>query len=100
MSWKPGQSGNPGGRPKVVAKVRRLAGKHTRAAINALVAMLTDEPNPEVRLKAAIALLAHAGAAPPKGPEVFIDARQTQRALSGVPTTKLLELAAKKGDGG
>jgi hypothetical protein len=63
--------------------------------------MLTDEPNPEVRLKAAIALLAHAGAAPPKGPEVFIDARQTQRALSGVPTTKLLELAAaKKGDGG
>ncbi|WP_447986972.1 DUF5681 domain-containing protein [Nitrospira sp. Nam74] len=32
-SWKPGQSGNPGGRPKVLIEVRDLARNHGREAI-------------------------------------------------------------------
>ena len=31
--FKPGQSGNPGGRPKGFAEVRELAREHTVAAI-------------------------------------------------------------------
>ena len=39
--FKPGQSGNPGGRPKGFAEVRELAREHTVAAIEKLVAIMT-----------------------------------------------------------
>ena len=39
---KPGQSGNPGGRPKGWAEVNALARQHTAAAIEALVKSLSD----------------------------------------------------------
>ena len=41
--FQKGQSGNPGGRPKIMAEVREAARAHTKAAIDALVANLTDE---------------------------------------------------------
>ena len=54
----PGQSGNPGGRPKGVIEVRELARTHTEAAIKALADMLTDEKAPHAaRVAAAVALL-------------------------------------------
>ncbi len=34
--FQKGQSGNPGGRPKVMADVQELAREHTPAAINTL----------------------------------------------------------------
>ena len=37
MTWKKGQSGNPGGRVGVPAEVRELARKHTPEAIERLV---------------------------------------------------------------
>jgi hypothetical protein len=37
--FKPGQSGNPGGRPKGFAEVRELAREHTVAAIGKLVSI-------------------------------------------------------------
>ena len=40
--FKKGQSGNPGGRPKVVAEVKELARAHTAAAIETLVAIMTN----------------------------------------------------------
>lgn len=45
MRWVKGQSGNPGGRPAVVAEVRRLARMHTGEAIDRLVELMrsTDE---------------------------------------------------------
>jgi len=42
-SFKPGQSGNPGGRPKAIAEVRELAQQHTATAIKRLVAILENE---------------------------------------------------------
>lgn len=38
--FKPGQTGNPGGRPKIDSKVRKLAQEHTEKAIEALVEAL------------------------------------------------------------
>ena len=59
------QSGNPGGRPKIMADVREAARAHTKAAIDALVANLTDE-NGNVRNAAAIALLDRGYGKPPQ----------------------------------
>jgi uncharacterized protein DUF5681 len=57
-SWEPGRSGNPRGRPKVVAEVRDLARHHTSAAIGVLTAIMND---PKVaaaaRVTAATAIL-------------------------------------------
>ena len=39
-TWKPGKSGNPSGRPKLVAEVRDLARKHTPRAIERLVELM------------------------------------------------------------
>lgn len=36
-SWKPGQSGNPGGRPRTVKQVQDLASTFTEEAVRALV---------------------------------------------------------------
>jgi len=42
-SWKAGQSGNPGGRPKAQKDIEALARKYTPAAIAALVAALSGK---------------------------------------------------------
>jgi hypothetical protein len=52
--WRPGQSGNAGGRPKNVVNVQELARSHTEAAIETLVDALRD---PRLKVQAAVALL-------------------------------------------
>ena len=53
-TFKPGQSGNPGGRKKGLPELEALARSHTAAAIQALVDALTD---PRLKVHAAEALL-------------------------------------------
>jgi Family of unknown function (DUF5681) len=57
-SWKPGQSGNPRGRPRVVADVRELARRYTADAMSVLAAIMSDpKVVPAARVSAATALL-------------------------------------------
>ena len=56
--WKPGQSGNPGGRPKEVAHVKELARTYTEEAIQTLAEVMRSEQAPfAARVKASETLL-------------------------------------------
>jgi Family of unknown function (DUF5681) len=65
--FKKGQSGNPGGRPKVVAEVKELAREHTAEAIKTLVSIMNDSKSPPAaRVSAANALLDRGYGKPPQ----------------------------------
>lgn len=55
-SFKPGRSGNPGGRPKDVGEVADLAKQHTETAISRLVDWMISD-NAKASVAAAQALL-------------------------------------------
>ena len=60
MPFKKGQSGNPGGRPKVAKDVQALARTHSKAAIETLVkCMQTADPRTRVAAALNIARLQH-----------------------------------------
>lgn len=56
MAWKPGESGNPGGRPKENAEVKALARSHCRAAVEELARLMASEDE-KTRLAACNAIL-------------------------------------------
>jgi hypothetical protein len=69
--FKPGQTGNPGGRPRVVWEVRALAQQHAPAAIQRLVTLMTSEDE-RVSVAAAQALLDRALGRPEQAVAVTI----------------------------
>lgn len=63
--FKPGVSGNPGGRPKSIAEVQELARQHTPAAINELARIASAGTSEAARVAACNTLLDRAwGKAP------------------------------------
>ena len=58
--WKPGQSGNPGGRPKRLDDVKELARSHTVDAIKRLAYWMNSKKNSRVSVAASQALLERA----------------------------------------
>ncbi|WP_458438733.1 portal protein [Methylorubrum extorquens] len=57
MAFQPGQSGNPGGRPKAAGRVRDAAREHTEAALAVLVQIATAGESEAARVAAANAIL-------------------------------------------
>lgn len=55
--WVKGQSGNPGGQPKGLTDVRRLAAQHTEEAIGTLVEIARKGRSEPARVAAASAIL-------------------------------------------
>lgn len=70
--FKPGESGNPSGRPKIVQHLKDLARQHTEAAMKAVLDALTDE-NKRVRLAAAELLLAYGYGRPTQHVEASVN---------------------------
>src|SRR5262245_11097406 len=70
-AWKPGQSGNPGGRPKEIGHVRDLARQYTPEAIETLATIMRNGKLDASRIAAAEALLDRAWGRPTNlaGPE-------------------------------
>ena len=64
-----GQSGNPGGRPKDLVRVRELARQHTVEALDTLVRALKDK-NVRARIAAAEAILDRAWGKPTQHHEI------------------------------
>ena len=57
-TWRKGQSGNPGGRPKAIVEVAAAARERTVAAIDVLTEIMRDvEATSSARVSAAVALL-------------------------------------------
>lgn len=56
MAWKPGQSGNPGGRPKENAEVKALARTHCVTAVEKLAALM-DSHDEKTRIAACNSIL-------------------------------------------
>lgn len=56
-TFQPGQSGNLGGRPKVIAEVRDLARQHTAFAIETLANIMQHADKDAARVAAAQAIL-------------------------------------------
>jgi hypothetical protein len=99
-NWVPGVSGNPSGRPKVVAEIRELARQHTEVALQALVEVVKNKKaHPSARVAAANSLLDRAYGRP----ETKIEAEITR----GEPTifwhmpleelARMFELASEAG---
>lgn len=63
-NFKPGVSGNPGGRQKVSAHVKELAQQYTELAINTLADVCKSADKDTARVHAAIALLDRAWGKP------------------------------------
>lgn len=79
-AWGPGQSGNPGGRPKVAAEVRDLARAHGCKAIERLVALM-DSKNQAVALRAAEAVLDRGYGRPLQAMKLTEDPQEKPRSL-------------------
>ena len=59
MTWKKGESGNPGGRPTGYGDLRELARTHTETAVQTLVEKIMNDKDaaPSARATAATGLL-------------------------------------------
>jgi hypothetical protein len=70
--FKPGHSGNPGGRPRIAWEVRALAQQHAPDAIRVLVALMKGSEDERVRVAAASTVLDRALGRPEQAVAVTI----------------------------
>jgi Family of unknown function (DUF5681) len=97
--FQKGKSGNPGGRPKVVAEVKELARAHTAEAIHTLVSIMTNPKSPPAaRVSAANALLDRGYGKPPQPQHITGENAPVYVARLPEPCKTVEEWVASLGD--
>lgn len=93
--WKPGQSGNPKGRPPIVHHVLELARQHSGEAIMALVEILRDKNSPPAaRAMAANSILDRGYGKPAQSVDIGI----SRKSLDELSDVELAAIAAGADD--
>src|SRR5215510_8874841 len=88
-----GQSGNPGGRPKIIGEVQDLARQHTPEAITTLASIMRDRKAPAAaRAMASNSILDRAFGRPPQ----TVNANVAHRPPRDMTDTELLAIAASE----
>jgi Family of unknown function (DUF5681) len=96
--FEKGQSGNPGGRPKMPTEVRELARQHTRDAINYLADIMKDEEAaPAARVSAISILLDRAYGKAPQSLSAAIELPEIQTAADAAKACAALVHAVAAG---
>jgi hypothetical protein len=89
--FKPGQSGNPGGRPKVVSEIQAAARLEGLASIKTLVEIRNNKKNSTaVRIAAANSLLDRGYGRPAQ----VIDATMHKQSMDEMSDAELMAIAA------
>lgn len=105
-SFRPGQSGNPGGRPKKDERLRKIedmARDHSEEAIAALLDVAKNGSTETARVAAAQAILDRGWGTPVKRteagePGAFADVEELSEEELQAEKLETLELAVKSGD--
>ena len=92
-TWAKGQSGNPGGRPRILEAVRDIARESTTLAIETLRTIAADADAPHAaRVSAATALLDRAWGKPMQGHAVLaVSAPKSVREMSDGELMAMIE---------
>ena len=80
-AYKPGQSGNPKGKPAIPEDVKEAAKAHTLTAINTLVDIMLNGKNDASRVNASVAVLNRGWGAPKQTMDVDVNHKQDWSAL-------------------
>ncbi len=91
MAWKKGQSGNPGGRPKVAASIRAQARVDSQKAYKRIVDALDDEKQ---GVAAAVQILKLAGISFASDAQETKDQAEAAKSTAPAEPTTDLETAA------
>ena len=91
--FQKGQSGNPGGRPKVVGEVQELARQHSAQAIETLAGIMQDKKAPAAaRALASNSILDRAYGKPPQ----TLNANVASRPVRELSDAELMAIAASE----
>src|SRR4051812_42963990 len=93
--FQKGESGNPGGRPKILGDVQELAREHSAEAIGTLAAIMRDKKAPSAaRALASNSILDRAYGRPPQ----TLNANVASRPVREMSDAELLAIAATEAE--